>query len=432
MRKNNSLMSETETSENQASATTGGDRGNLPWYFGGHGAWYAAAGLQMVLFPYLTAFVLGLEARYIGIAQLALMGPGLILLLPGGVIADHLDERKFLVTLHLMASLPPLVMASVLFSEHLSFSFLIVYALVAGTLSTLAIPARDSLLNHLVPHSRLNQLIALATALQFGGQLIGMGLAGFAVKTGPAPFFVLHSLIMLGGAWSLRQLKIEQHDVAHTPLGADLRFYAKRVGEALRHLLGSRILSPVMICNSAVGFFFVGSFMVAVPLFVRDVFHGSARDISLLHISFFVGTVISALVIMRIGTIRNRGKVIITALALGTLVCFLMTREVSFPVFAFLMFTWGLGAGVTMTMSRTIIQEAAPDEMRARMLASFQLGIMGFGPLGSFLTGFVIEVVGARSAMYIPGVGMGCVLVFVGLFTSMPNLTNEDTARSVT
>lgn len=429
VRKNNSLMSESEASDETSVGAKQSDRANLPWYFGGHGAWYAAAGLQMVLFPYLTAFVLGLEARYVGIAQLALMGPGLVLLLPGGVIADHVDQRRFLITLHLMASLPPLLMASVIFSEHLNYPFLIGYALIAGTLSTMAIPARDSLLNHLVPHGRLNKLIALATALQFGGQLIGMGLAGFAFKIGPAPFFVLHSLIMLGGALSLRQLKIEHLEVAHTPLGTDLRIYAKKVGEALSHLLRSRILSPVMICNSAVGFFFVGSFMVAVPLFVRDVFQGSARDISLLHISFFVGTVISALIIMQLGTIKNRGRVIMLSLSVGTLVCFLMTRDVSFPVFAFLMFSWGLGAGVTMTMSRTIIQEAAPDNMRARMLASFQLGIMGFGPLGSFLTGFVIEAVGAQNAMFVPGVGMASVLVLVALSTRLWKLTNQDTAR---
>ncbi len=425
-------MSETEVTDERSSDATQFGQANLPWYFGGHAAWYAAAGLQMVLFPYLTAFVLGLEARYIGIAQLALMGPGLVFLLPGGVIADHVDERRLLITLHLMASLPPLLMAGVLFSDHLSFPFLIGYALLAGTLSTLAIPARDSLLNHLVPHGRLNKLVALATALQFGGQLIGMGLAGFAVKIGPAPFFILHSLIMLGGAWSLRQLKIEKHDVAHTPLGTDLRIYASRVAEALTHLFRSRILSPVMICNSAVGFFFVGSFMVAVPLFVRDVFQGTARDISLLHISFFVGTVISALIIMRLGTVKNRGKVIMLALSVGTLVCFLMTRDVSFPVFALLMFSWGLGAGVTMTMSRTIIQEAAPDKMRARMLASFQLGIMGFGPLGSFLTGFVIEAVGPQNAMFIPGFGMGAVLVLVALFTSLWGLTNRDTEKPIT
>lgn len=85
-----------------------------------------------------------------------------------------------------------------------------------------------------------------------------------------------------------------------------------------------------------------------------------------------------------------------------------------------------------MTNSRTIIQEAAPDNMRARMLASFQLGIMGFGPLGSLLTGFIIEAVGARNAMYFPGIGMGAVLVLVAIFTGMWSLTDRDTAKSVT
>lgn len=335
-------MDETTTNGAPAATVAPPDRATLRWYFGGHGAWYAAAGLQMVLFPFLSAFVLGLDARYIGIAQLALMGPGLLFLLPGGVIADHLDERSYLVKLHLLASLPPLIMAGIIFSGHLTFSFLIGYALVAGMLSTLSIPARDSLLNHLVPHSQLNKLIALATALQFGGQLIGMGIAGFAVKTGPAPFFVLHSLIMIGGAWALNRLKIADHDVAHTPLGADLRIYARRVWEAMAHLLASRILSPVMICNSAVGFFFVGSFMVAVPIFVRDVFEGGARDISLLHISFFSGTVISALVIMRIGIIHKRGKVIMLGLTAGTVVCFLMTAVCHSRCSHFLCFVGGL------------------------------------------------------------------------------------------
>jgi MFS family permease len=404
-------------------------QGNLPWYFGGHGAWYVAAGLQMVLFPYLSAFVLGLDARYIGISQLALMGPGLILLMPGGVIADHLDERGYLIRLHILASLPPLVMASVLFTGHLSFGFLIAYAVLAGSLSTLATPARDSLLNHLVPHDQLNRLIAMATAIQFGGQLVGMGFAGLAQFIGPAPFFIVHSMVMLGGAYSLRQISLARHDVAHTPLGVDLRVYARHVGDAVAFLFKSRILAPVMICNSAVGFFFVGSFMVSVPIFVRDVFHGSAFDISQLHISFFLGTVISALIIMRVGTIVKRGRLMILGLSAGAAICFLMSLSVPFYLFAALMFGWGLGAGAVMTTSRTIIQEAAPENMRARLLASFQMGIMGFGPLGSLVTGFVISAVGVRQAMLVPGIGMTVVLGLVVIFSGLRTLTNADTAK---
>ena len=402
---------------------------SLPWYFGGQGVWYSAMGLQMVLFPFLSAFVLGLDARYIGIAQLAIMGPGLLFLLPAGVIADHLDERSYLIKLHLLAAIPPIFLASILFADKLSFGLLIGYAVFAGTLTTLAVPARDSLLNHLVPHASLNRFIAFATAIQFGGQLVGMAAAGLAKYFGPAPFFLVHSSMMLIGALSLSRIHIAKHDVSHAPLGKDLRRYANSIGEAISFLFKSKVLGPIMICNSAIGFFFVGSFMVAVPLFVRDVFHGATQQISALHISFFLGTVLSALTIMRIGHIKNRGRMMVIGMTMGTLLCFMMTRDVPFGAFAGIMFTWGIGAGIVMTMSRTIIQEAAPDAMRARLLAAFQMGIMGFGPFGSLLTGFVINLYGPKNAMFVPFVGMGLTLLVVTVTTGIWSITDQDTKQ---
>lgn len=402
---------------------------SLPWYFGGQGVWYAAMGLQMVLFPFLSAFVLGLDARYIGIAQLAIMGPGLVLLLPAGVIADHLDERSYLIKLHLLAAIPPLFLASILYTANLSFGLLVGYAVFAGTLTTLAVPARDSLLNHLVPHSSLNRFIAFATAIQFGGQLVGMAAAGLAKYFGPAPFFLVHSSMMVIGALSLSRIRIAKHDLSHEPLGRDLRRYATSIGEAVSFLFRSKVLGPIMICNSAIGFFFVGSFMVAIPIFVRDVFHGATQQISMLHISFFMGTVISALTIMRIGHIKHRGRMMVIGLSAGTAICFLMTRDVPFLFFACIMFVWGIGAGVVMTLSRTIIQEAAPNAMRARLLAAFQMGIMGFGPFGSLITGFVIDLYGAQKAMYVPFVGMGITLLIVITTTGIWGITDKATAR---
>ena len=403
---------------------------SLPWYFGGQGIWYAAMGLQMVLFPFLSAFVLGLDARYIGMAQLAIMGPGLILLLPAGVIADHLDERSYLIKLHFIAAIPPLFLASILFADKLSFGLLVGYAIFAGTLTTLAVPARDSLLNHLVPHSSLNRFIAFATALQFGGQLVGMALAAFAKYTGAAPFFLVHSAMMILGGLSLSRIRMAQHDVSHEPLGRDLRRYARSIGEAVSFLFTSKVLSPIMICNSAIGFFFVGSFMVAVPMFVRDVFEGAAQQIATLHISFFLGTVISALTIMRLGHIKHRGRLMVIGLSAGTSICYLMTRDVPFVLFAGIMFTWGIGAGIVMTMSRTIIQEAAPDDMRARLLAAFQMGVMGFGPIGSLVTGYVIDLYGPQKAMLLPCIGMGLTLLIVLSTTGIWSITDKATARS--
>jgi predicted MFS family arabinose efflux permease len=55
-----------------------------------------------------------------------------------------------------------------------------------------------------------------------------------------------------------------------------------------------------------------------------------------------------------------------------------------------------------MSQSRAIVQESASDALRARMLAGFNLGTMGGGPIGSLLTGYVIRWLGPTDAVLVP------------------------------
>lgn len=59
-----------------------------------------------------------------------------------------------------------------------------------------------------------------------------------------------------------------------------------------------------------------------------------------------------------------------------------------------LCFAWGVGAGVVMTQGRTIVQLAARDSHRARILALFQLGFMGGAPIGALVMGYLAGLVG--------------------------------------
>ena len=83
-------------------------------------------------------------------------------------------------------------------------------------------------------------------------------------------------------------------------------------------------------------------------------------------------------------------------------------------------FAWGLGAGVTMTQGRTIVQMLAAPDMRGRMLALFQLGFLGGTPIGALLMGSITQVVGPSIAMWI---GAGCMSVVLALLTSFTGLT---------
>ena len=64
-----------------------------------------------------------------------------------------------------------------------------------------------------------------------------------------------------------------------------------------------------------------------------------------------------------------------------------MALQPPFSVLNALCFVWGLGAGITLTQGRTILQIVAPPTHRARLMSLFQLGLGGGGPIGAFIAG---------------------------------------------
>ena len=74
--------------------------------------------------------------------------------------------------------------------------------------------------------------------------------------------------------------------------------------------------------------------------------------------------------------------------------------------FGMMMLGKGLCGGVTMSMSRTILQERAPASHQSRVMAAHSLAATGGGPLGSLTTGLAVGAVGARWAVLLPILGV--------------------------
>ena len=92
----------------------------------------------------------------------------------------------------------------------------------------------------------------------------------------------------------------------------------------------------------------------------------------------------------------------IIALAFGAMILAAMSIGLPFRGLLLLCLLWGLGAGVVMTQGRTIVQIAAPETHRARILSMFQLGLMGGAPVGSLLIGYLAAFTGPRQAAVYP------------------------------
>lgn len=376
-------------------------RSVFPIYLAGLGSWFVPLGIQMVLFPWLVAVVLRMDAFAVGVAQAAIMLPSLLFLPLGGLAADRGNPRRLLMRYHLLYALPPVVLGVVLGMGGLSYPLLIAYGLAAGSIGAFAIPTRDALLPF-VAKGNLARAVALTTALQFGGQLIGIACASSADRLGPMPLLGLHAFLVALGAIAVWRLPDPPPHPPHAPTS-----FWRSVAEGVSAAAKSDQMWPVLLINFGAGVFFVGPFVAVLPIAVRDHYHGGAAELAYMNLAFWAATIVAAMAFATLARrLTLRGRLIAIAVSVGGGVLITLSTLPPFPVFVALIFVWGIGAGITLTQSRTVLQIMAPPSHRARLLSLFQLGLGGGGPIGAFITGSICAVWGIRTALLLPALVM--------------------------
>jgi MFS family permease len=378
------------------------------WYLGGIAAWFTSFGIQTIVYPWLVAVVLHEPAQRVGIAQMMMMAPAIAFMLLGGAVADRADCRRLLLRYHFVAVLPPLILAGMAAGGALGYSALLGYGLAMGTLGAFMMPARDSILSRVVRRGR-ERAVAVTSAGQFVFQLAGIVVAGSAGRIGAQALLVGQAVLLALGGLAVSRLtpapaaSVHGHD--------ESRLAAMRDG--LREATRSERTFPVIVAMLAVGVFYGGSFAVVLPLIVRDVFGGGSGELALVNTCFWVGTIASTVLQIRIGPLHRPGRAVLVAMAGGSLVLAAMAAPGPLWAFALLCLVWGIGGGVSLIQGRTIVQVEAPESHRARVLAIFQLGFAGGAPVGALGMGYLVALSGPRLAAVYPAASMAVVLGFL-------------------
>ncbi len=386
-----------------------GIRGNGPlaWYIASTAFFLVPGGIQMVLHPWLVAVYLNESASRLGLLQMAGQLPMVLLILWGGLLGDRVDQRRLLIGLQCAMAVPPLVMAALVQADLLVYGALLAWAFTGGVLGAFAQPARDALLNRVAGRD-IQRVVTLAIGVQFGVQILGFGLGSLAETTGAAPLMVCQTLLMLVAVLATRQIPPQQPG-APSARGSAL----KDIAEGLAIVWQSSTIRPAILITFAVGVFFAGAYMVILPFMVRDLYGGSAGGIALVFGANMLGTCTTIFFLMRRGGLARPGRAMIIGSSISLTVLSLLMLELPAWAFYLVVYIWGLCGGVSMTMSRAIVQEASPESHRARVLSVYSLGMMGGMPLGSIVQGACVDAFGARAAVLLPVVGMAIVVVLI-------------------
>jgi MFS family permease len=393
----------------------------LPAYLFVQIAWFTAFGMQMVVFPYLLKNVLHESGTLLGVAQMALAAPSVVFILLGGVVAERAEGRVLLTLFHLLAALPAVGLAFAIHYDGLMYWMMLIYAVAMGTVGAFMMPARDAILNAVIDRRRatgstitLQQGVAFATLAQFAAQIAGLWLGGIANEDNAWTLLGVQGGIVGSGALAAVFLG-RGNLTSERSRGVAAVFHD--IADGMKAVKRDPILLGMVTSMFGVGVFVIGAFLVILPIINADVYHFNSGGLRNIFITFWAGAFCSSLAISRFRKLKRPGRLLLIAQFIGSAAILILVNGAPYWMFLMLVFGWGLAAGISIMMSRGIVQEAAPPALLARVLSIYQLGFMGGAPVGAALLGVIVDHAGPNLVILVPSIGMLSLIAYMFFFT---------------
>jgi MFS family permease len=365
-------------------------------YFGGQLISVAGTWMQQIAMAWL-AYSLTHSALVLGLLGFASQLPILLFAPLGGVWSDRVDRRRLMMTTQALAMLQALTLAVLAWQGWATPALLIGLAFVLGCINAVDIPARQSLVVHLVSdRALLPNAIALNSFMMNATRFVGPALAGVVIVwAGEAVCFLLNALSYLAVLVALAALHTRPGEGVTKPALHALR-------EGLAYAFGHRDIRLFLLLVAAVSFL-VAPYVVMLPLYANAVLGGDARVFGLLVSSAGAGSLLASLFLASRVSIDGLARWVVRAavLAGAALLAFALNRvaALAYPILMALGFCVVLVAAG----SNTLLQSWVRDDVRGRVMAIFSVAFLGIAPLGSLTLGSLAHLVGIRPALVVFG-----------------------------
>ncbi|MDX6302981.1 MAG: hypothetical protein QOF53_4195 [Nocardioidaceae bacterium] len=344
----------------------------------------------------IQVYALTQSSFYVGLVGVFALGPLIVLGLYGGAIADAVDRR----TLALVASAGLWATSTALAVQAWlgNGSVWLLYGLVAVQSGFYAVnnPARNAMVPRLLPRDLMPSAVALNMASSNLGLTLGPMLGALAVTWhGFGTAYTIDVVTFSAAYYALLRLP------RMPPVGDHPRAGMRSVVDGLRFLGRSpnlRMTFVVDLCAMV-----LAQPRALFPALAYKVYGGGAGVVGLLQSAPAAGAVVAFLFSGWVGKVRLQGLAIVFAVMVyGAAVGGVGLTDVLWVGVAFLAVS-GMADMVSAAYRSTILQVAAPDEMRGRLQGVFIVVVAGGPRVGDFLAGSVASSVGERVALVLGG-----------------------------
>jgi predicted MFS family arabinose efflux permease len=370
-----------------------------------------AFSMQQLLLSWVLIGILELPANEVGIIQAITGIPGIFLMLLGGASADRQDPRSLLIQVYALAPVLPTFLACAVWFDFLNIWSVLLWSLGLNTVTSYSSPAQQAILNR-VAGKQVQRAITASTSIGFMVQMFGLGFAGQMDKVGLEVVLIVQAVCLGIGALTIRLIR----PAAVTSVDQAEPMW-KVVLAGFKAVYDHKVILQTLIINFVSSIFNAGAFMIVFPFIIKRVYEGDALLLATMMIVFFGGAMVSNLIMLKLMPITRPGKFYLIMQLTRIIILGLLWIKPDFWLLVIAIIAWGLNMGVTTTLARTIVQESAAPEYRARILSVFSLGLLGSGPIGALVLGWIIEAFGTLNAL-IPAMAISVGLFLYGILAT--------------
>jgi MFS family permease len=343
------------------------------------------------------AYDLTHSSTFVGVIIFAQLGPTLILPMFGGLLADKVDRKKFLIVLSIEQLVFSLGVALVVLSPHPSHVLLVVMVLMVGAGSAMFGPAYSAILPGLVGRADLQGAISLNSAQMNASRVIGPVIGGVLYSlVGPAWVFAGNAATYLFVVLALMMVTLPA--VPQAPAHSSRwRQLTAGITVARQDRVVGRCLVTVFVF-SLLALAFIGQ-MPVVAAHNLGINLSDSPDYGILYACFGAGALAGAI---SIGTVfaRTSKPMLVRVCLVGysvSLAVFALERS---PVPAYVnVAVTGAFYFAFITALNTTLQARLHENVRGRVMALWMMGFGGTVGIGNLLVGPVVSAVGITDVL---------------------------------
>ena len=332
--------------------------------------------------------------------------PVTIFSLFAGVIVDRFPKKKLLLFTQFASMILAFILSAMVFSDNVKYEYILIVAFLLGCINCIDMPTRQAFTVEIAGKEDLMNAIALNSSIFNLARILGPSIGAVVMAYfGAAWCFFFNGVSHLGVLYGVYNIDVDANNIKQR-IESNI---INEIKDGLFYVKNNRMLLETLLMVCIIGIF-AFNYNVLVPSFTKLVLDGNEKTYGLLMSFLGAGSLIGALNVSIRSKRGPKMKVAFISSIVIAAMLILNGLNKSLMFTSLLLIVTGFFNIAFSTTSNSLLQLNSKDEYRGRVMSIYSLVFAGATPIGSLLTGWICDNIGASAGFLVSG---GAVLILV-------------------